>query len=113
MSNKNYLVNVAAALTGHEGFQVDPAHANALRGMSMAVIVLYLLFIVVFSAGAASLSYKYNISIGNSFGLSVLYSALSFVFSSLYYPYYAFMLNPVGTVPSILGSQNQKGGKRR
>ena len=103
--SKNYLVNVAAALTGQEGFQMTTAEQSQLYGASVTLIVIYAVIMLLFSLGAARLSYTYNMSIGTSGGFTWLYAVLSFIFSSLYYPYYAFVLNPVGAV--------QKGGKRR
>lgn len=93
----NYLLNIAAAVTGkHEGFSRQHPEADDLIKYSITVIVIYLVFIFLFSFGAAKLSYTYNVSIGTSSGMTLLYSILSFLFSSLYYPYYAIMLNPVG-----------------
>jgi hypothetical protein len=93
----NYILNVAAAVTGkEEGFRADHPEAGALMQYSMAVIIIYLVFIFLFSYGAAKLSYTYNVSIGTSSGMTVFYTILNFMFSSLYYPYYAIMLNPVG-----------------
>ena len=93
----NYVLNIAAAVTGkHEGFSPQHPEAGELMQYSVSVIVIYLLFIFLFSYGAAKLSYTYNVSIGTSSGMTLLYSILSFLFSSLYYPYYAIALNPVG-----------------
>lgn len=93
----NYVLNVAAAITGkHEGFSPQHPEAGELMKYSITVIVIYLVFIFLFSYGAAKLSYAYNVSIGTSSGMTLLYSILSFLFSSFYYPYYAIMLNPVG-----------------
>ena len=100
---QNYVTNVAAAVTGHEGFSGSDRDATALYGASLIVIFTYLLFIFLFSAGAASLSYNYNVSIGTSGSLTVVYAILSFVFSSLYYPFYALFLSPKPV---------QKGGRR-
>lgn len=101
---QNYVTNVAAAITGHEGFSGADADASALYGASLVVILVYLTYTVLFSAGAASLSYNYNVSIGTSGSMTVVYAILSFMFSALYYPYYAFALSPVKGA--------QKGGRR-
>jgi len=92
----NYLGNIVSAVAGREGF--DPTHPDspALIRYSVITLILYLVFILVFSYGAAKLSYAYNVSIGTSSGMTTLYSVLSFFLSSLYYPYYAIFLNPVG-----------------
>ena len=101
--SKNYLLNVAASITGMEGFQMTPAEQSKLYTVSLTFIIVYGLIILFFSLGAAKLSYTYNVSIGTSGGLTILYAILSFIFSTFYYPYYAFVLNPVGV---------QKGGRR-
>ena len=102
----NYVTNVAAAVSGHEGFSSSHPDAPALYGASVIAIVIYLTFLVLFSLGAASLSYNYNMSIGTSGTLTILYTGLSFMFSSLYYPYYALALSPVGAKAA------QKNGRR-
>jgi len=101
---QNYVTNVAAAVTGHEGFSGTPDDASGLYGASIIVIIAYLVFIALFSVGAASLSYNYNVSIGTSGAMTVVYAILSFTFSSLYYPYYALVVSPVKAA--------QKGGRR-
>ena len=100
---QNYVTNVAAAVSGHEGFSGSNADASGLYGASLIVIFIYLAFIFLFSAGAASLSYNYNVSLGTSGSLTVVYAILSFMFSSFYYPYYALFLSPKAA---------QKGGRR-
>jgi hypothetical protein len=101
----NYVTNVAAAVAGHEGFSSNHPDAGALLATSTTVIVFYMVFIVAFSVGAAILSYNYNLSIGTSGGMTVTYTILAFVFSSLYYPYYAIFLDP-------LAKKVQRGGRR-
>ena len=80
----NYLGNIVSAVAGREGF--DPTHPDspALIRYSVITLILYLVFILVFSYGAAKLSYAYNVSIGTSSGMTTLYSVLSFFLSSLY-----------------------------
>jgi hypothetical protein len=94
MSLKNgaYLTNVAAAISGRDGFTGNAEEAAKLHGMALTSITMYSLFIILFSVGAAVLSYKYNTAIGTPSGLMVVYIILSFMFSSLYYPYYALVL---------------------
>jgi hypothetical protein len=101
---QNYVTNVAAAVTGHEGFRGSPEDASSLYAGSVIFILVYLTFIILFGAGASSLSYNYNLSIGTSGSMTVVYAILAFFFSSLYYPYYALFLNPV--------KGPQKGGRR-
>ena len=95
MSTGNYVTNVAAAISGYEGFTSNHPDAPALYKSSMIFITMYLAFILLFAYGAASLSYNYNVSIGTSGELTLVYSILAFVFSSFYYVYYALFLNPL------------------
>lgn len=60
-------------------------------------IFIFIMPMLIFNFGAAKLSYDKYGSIG--------YSILDFIFSTFYYPYYAFFLNE----PVYL----QQGGKRR
>jgi hypothetical protein len=97
MSNRgNYLTNVALSTTGRDGFAGTTVEASRLYGVSVTS-----LFIIIFSAGAAYLSYNYNMAIGTSGGMTIIYGILSFVFSYLYYPYYALVL-----------AKNGRGGRR-
>jgi hypothetical protein len=57
-------------------------------------IYIFALFILIFCYGAAKLSYNYNMSINNG-SMVYLWCILCFFFSSIYYPYYAFFLNPL------------------
>lgn len=93
MSNRgNYLTNIAAgALAGRDGFAGNDVEASRLYGSS-----INLLFVIIFSAGAAYLSYNYNVAIGTSGGMTIVYGILSFAFSYLYYPYYALVLAKKG-----------------
>lgn len=59
------------------------------------ILIVYIACNLVFGLGAASLSYQYNVAIGTSSTMTVVYSMLAFVFSVVYYPYYAFLLNPL------------------
>jgi uncharacterized membrane protein (DUF485 family) len=102
----NYVTNVAAAVSGHEGFSKDHPDASGLLATSLTVMFIYFVFLILFSVGAAMLSYNYNASIGTSGGMTVVYVILSFMFSSIYYPYYALVLDPVGK------RAVQKGGRR-
>ena len=95
MSTGNYVTNVAAAISGYEGFTSNHPDAPALYKSSMIFITMYLAFILLFAYGAASLSYNYNLAIGTSGEMTLVYSVLAFFFSSFYYPYYALFLNPL------------------
>jgi hypothetical protein len=95
--NKAYLTNLAAALTGQQGFtNQGVTEMNALYATSMTVVMFYMIFIVLSGAGAAYLSYNYNIYIGNSSGTAMAFAVLNFFFSMFYYPYYALFLDPLG-----------------
>jgi hypothetical protein len=66
--------------------------------------LLFLVFGFIYCYGAAKLSYNYNMSIGNG-GSAFMWAFLCYFFAAIYYPYYAIMLNPIGSVMS--------GGRRR
>lgn len=104
MSFRDRVVQVANAIVGGNGFQ-DAESQDTLYGASIVIIAMYMIFIIAFSVGAAILSYNYNCFIGTSSSLTVVYAILAFLFSSVYYPYYAIFLDPVG-------KKIQKGGRR-
>lgn len=62
------------------------------EGTITAVAVIFIIWQVVFSIGAALQSYIYNKTIGTSNILTFIYMILCFFFSALYYPYYTFFL---------------------
>jgi ABC-type uncharacterized transport system permease subunit len=97
LPNKNYLTNLAAAVSGQQGFVGNAAEEEQVYKMSLSLLVIYVLFLIFFGLGAARLSYTYNVSIGNSVSVALAYAVLNFFFSSFYYPFYAFFLNPVGS----------------
>ena len=101
----NYVTNVAAAVAGHEGFSSNHPDAGALLATSTTVIVVYVIFMFLFSFGAGMLSYHYNLSIGTSGTMTILYVFTAAFFSTFYYPYYALFLNP-------LAKKVQRGGRR-
>ena len=92
-SYREYFSNVYAAITGKESFAttdvvVDTSSLYIVLGVVLLVTILY-------SAGAARLSWCYNISIGNSKSEAFIWSIICFFFSGIYYPFYALLLNPV------------------
>jgi hypothetical protein len=95
---------VANAITGNNSFK-DAESQDAIYATSILVIGLYMVFIIAFSVGASILSYNYNCFIGTSSNMTVFYTILAFLFSSVYYPYYAIFLDPVG-------KKGQKGSRR-
>lgn len=92
--NKNYLTNMAAAISGRQGFVGSSPEEQKLNDTALIVFVVISL---IFALGAARLSYTYNLYIGNSTGVAFGYAVLNFFFSYFYYPFYAFFLNPVGS----------------
>jgi hypothetical protein len=67
-------------------------------------ISLYFIWLVVFAAGAATQSYRYNLNVNTSPGLTFLYVVLAFFFPMFYYPFYTFFL---------CNSKGGQGGGRR
>ena len=111
-NTKNYLVNVAAAITGRDGFQMSSTEVTA----SMVFLGVAFIYMVMYAYGAASLSYNYNVYVGNTGGIVWVYTILSFIFSSLYYPFYAVFLSPpLGRAPNSgnITNVSQQGGKGR
>jgi len=72
---------------------------------------VFLIITFVYSYGAAKLPYAYNTSVGSS--SAFLWSILAFFFSGLYYPYYAYFVNPVGAPPVSIISPLVGGQRRR
>ena len=107
-------MNVAAAITGRDGFQMSSTQVTA----SMVFIGLVFLYMFMYAYGAASLSYNYNVYVGNTGGIVWVYTILSFMFSGLYYPFYAIFLSPaLGRAPNSgqanITNVSQQGGKSR
>ena len=88
------------------------APATGFGAILGGLAVLPIIFLIIFHAGAAYLSYqKYQ---------SGLWAALDFLFAYFYYPYYAFFLSgtpanveasPINTVMG--GLRKMMGGRRR
>jgi hypothetical protein len=103
------------------GFVADPAKATAKATASVGAaavggIFFTILFLILYgflnAYGAASLSYCYNLSIGNDSGVAFFYSIMCFFFSPVYYPFYAIFLNPVCSAGRVAAAQTQYGGKK-
>ena len=103
---QNYVTNVAAAVTGHDGFTGSQQSGAQLFAGAMVFLLILVAYSLMYSIGAASLSYNYNVSVGAPGTTTMIYAALSFMFSSLYYPFYALFVSPVGAKPA------QRGGRR-
>jgi hypothetical protein len=73
------------------------------------ILFIIALFIFLFSYGAAKLSYSYNMSINNG-SMVYFWCLMCFFFSLIYYPYYAFFLNPL-IFSSVFGAR--VGGSRQ
>jgi hypothetical protein len=89
---------------------VSSAAVANLGSYLMFSVGLVLFFSFIYSFGAAKLSYAYNTSIGSS--TAFLWAILAFFFSGVYYPYYAFFVNPVGAPPASM-TLPIVGGRRR
>jgi hypothetical protein len=86
---------------GFEGEEV------AMFGPSFFLIVIgVLLFVVLYSVGAAKLSWCYNSSVGTGTALKLIYAAVAFWFSGFYYPFYAFFVDDNCQVGSIASNTN-------
>lgn len=118
-----YGSNVANKVLGVEGFTEDSSgnvvmhtyHFHKFADI-IALSSLLGLAIALFAAvGAARQSYCYNVYIGNTDGVAILFAILCFFFPQFYYPFYAIFLNPV----CDLGRKNKGvlggliGGRRR
>lgn len=66
---------------------------SSITTYTSGYVIFILLFGLIFSYGAARLSYFYNVNTGNS-GYAVMWSILAFFFAEPYYPLYSFFLNP-------------------
>jgi hypothetical protein len=92
------------------GFTNPGGMANIFKNIMLAgkIIMIFFIFIMILqSISSAKLSYSYNLSIGNSHFLALLYAILCFVFPYFYFPYYAFFLFSAATSSS--GSNRNTG----
>jgi positive regulator of sigma E activity len=71
---------------------------NAMGTASIVYIVVVLVFVLIYSLGAAKLSYDHF--------QSVLWGVLAFIFAPFYYPYYAFMYSSPAA-PSMFGGRKR------
>jgi hypothetical protein len=79
----------------NERFTVDML--NVLD--SSLIIIMVIVFL--YSFGAAKLSWSYNNYVGSSFFISLIWSIIAFLFSSMYYPLYGLLLDPVGNLKKM------------
>lgn len=66
--------------------------------LSIVYIVVVLIFVLIYSLGAAKLSYDHF--------QSVLWGVVAFLFAPIYYPYYAFMYSSPAA-PSMFGGRKR------
>jgi hypothetical protein len=66
---------------------------SSITAYTSVYVIFIVLFGLIFSYGAARLSYFYNMNTGNS-GYAMMWSILAFLFAEPYYPLYSFFLNP-------------------
>ena len=77
-----------------------------LAGISAILfILLNVVFVIMFSYGAARLSYCYNKYTGATDGTAFFFAIICFLFSSFYYPYYAIFLSPICTLSKVAGGR--------
>lgn len=121
-----YGSKVANKFLGVEGFTEDNTGNIVVKTEKIAsaggVMLPYMLFLIIISIlisfGAARQSYCYNIYIGNTDGVAILFSILCFFFPHFYYPFYALFLNPVcdlvkknkGSVGGLIGGRRSHRG---
>jgi len=85
-------MNSLGYLLGYNSDSLQNTPGMLTLGATGAVIAFILG--VIYCYGAAILSYKYNMSIGNG-GYAMMWAILCYFFSGIYYPYYALFLNPL------------------
>ena len=98
----NTTLNLLGYKSSIESFQASSSPGIVAAGA--VGFLIFFLFGIIYCYGAAKLSYNYNMSIGNG-GSAFMWAFICYFFAAIYYPYYAIMLNPVGSTMS--------GGRRR
>jgi hypothetical protein len=106
-----YAQNMTNAIKGKEAFVNPNGQVSEASPLAVAGLIFYILFAVVlfvlYSYGAARMSYCYNIHLGTDSGTALFWSVLAFFFSSYYYPIYGVFLDPLCDI------KKQMGGRRR
>jgi hypothetical protein len=97
IAQRNRMISALIALKNHldtrrEMFK-GSSSSEEIGIASMVGIGLILMLAILYSYGAARLSYFYNVNTGNA-GYAMMWSILAFLLSDVYYPYYSFFLNP-------------------
>lgn len=95
----------AAIARRTEGFANESASPPSLSQIFSSVgnlyasipvlFLMHLTAMVIYGAGAAKLSYTYQMSTNPQSPLLYAYVALAFFFSPVYYPFYALVLTPM------------------
>jgi hypothetical protein len=78
----------------NETFQ-NTTNSAKLSSDVIAILVVVLAIAIFYTFGAVSLSWNYNNYVGSSFGSKIIFAILVFLFPSMYYPVYAWFLNPI------------------
>ena len=81
---------------------------DTTQNIGYALIFIYFFIIFLYSFGAAKLSWSYGTYIGSTFFSKSIWAFLAFLFSSIYYPMYAYFLNPVGQLRSSVRTNTPK-----
>ena len=108
-----YFLRLLKAILGYEAFtNSGEMNTGAVAGMGF-IIFLVFLFAIANAFGAAYQSYCYNIYIGNTSGVAIVYAILCSLFPHFYYPFYAIFLNPICLMkPKNKGNMVLSGGRR-
>ena len=90
----------APAATADSTIEISSGTAGAVASVGIISWVALAIFLVLFHLGAAKLSYDLN--------QSALWGFLSFLFASIYYPYYAFVYSTRRESMSLFGGRRRK-----
>jgi len=106
MTVQEYFQNLWSALLGKTPGEGEVEHFDVMRdlaGAGLIVIIPVLFLTIAYSIGAALLSYHYNVYMGNG-QWGIFWAIGAYLFSGLYYPYYAFFVDPVPTLTPAVGA---------
>jgi len=98
----DYFANLILALQGKENCPKNIKEAFNTYESQYIFLILPILFICGFAYnfGAGLLAYNYSVYKGDS--AAILWAIIAYFFSGIYYPFYAFFLNPLNTMtPTI------------
>jgi hypothetical protein len=106
MDVQRYFKNLWSALLGKTPGEGEVENFNVMRdiaGAGFIVIIPVLFLSIAYSIGAALLSYHYNVYMGNG-QWGIFWAIWAYLFSGLYYPYYAFFVDPLPTLTPAIGA---------